>query len=127
MKKLNIAGCRRMLETQRGELLSGPYKEGISVERVPDSVEELTLEIERNMAVDVLNRKSALLEQVNEALERIAAGDYGVCVTCQKAISPKRLAAVPWAARCLECQQAAENGLRSEAMTGISLRMGSTT
>jgi len=127
MKKLNIQGCRRMLEAKRGELLSGHYKtEGISVERVPDSMEELTLEIERNMGVDALNRKSALLEEVTEALERIAEGDYGVCLACQKAISPKRLAAVPWAARCLECQQAAEDGLRSEAIPSLSLRMGLT-
>ena len=124
MKKLNIEGCKRLLEAKRGELLSGPCKtEGISVERVPDSMEELTLEIERSMVVDTLNRKSALLEQVTEALERIAAGDYGVCLMCQKEISSKRLAALPWATRCLECQQAAENGLCSQAMTGMSARM----
>ena len=127
MKKLNIQGCRRMLEAKRGELLSGNYKtEGISVERVPDSIEELSLEIERSMAVDTLNRKSDLLEEVNDALERIAAGEYGVCLACQKAISPKRLAAVPWTARCLECQQATENAMRSEAMTGMGVRMGLT-
>ena len=128
MRKLNIEGCRRMLEAKRGELLSGPFKtDGITVERVPDSMEELALEIERNVAVDTLNRKAALLDQVNEALERIAGGEYGVCLACQKAISPKRLAALPWAARCLECQEAAENTLRSGAMLGTSLRMGLTT
>jgi len=128
MKKLNIKGCRQMLEAKRGELLSGHYKtEGLSIERVPDSIEELTLEVERNMAVDALNRKSALLEQVTEALERIAGGDYGMCLTCQKEISPKRLAALPWAVRCLECQQAAENALRSGAMQAMSLQVGLTT
>jgi DnaK suppressor protein len=127
MKKLNIEGCRRMLEAKRGELLSAHYKtEGIAVERVPDSMEELTLEIERNMAVDTLNRKAALLYQITEALERIAGGEYGVCLACQKAISPKRLAALPWAALCLECQQAAENNLHSDAITSMSLRMGFT-
>ncbi len=124
MKKLNLAACKRMLEAKREELRSGHYKAaGISVERVPDSMEELTLEIERGMAVDSLNRRSVLLEQVNEALERIAAGDYGVCLMCQKAIAPKRLAALPWANRCLECQQAAENALRSEAMTNMGSRV----
>jgi DnaK suppressor protein len=124
MTKRNLEGCRRVLEAKRGELLSSPYKtEGIVVERVPDLMEELTLEIERNMAVEALDRKVALLGQVTEALERIAGGEYGICLACQKPISPKRLAALPWAALCLECQQAAENRLGSEVRTSMSLRM----
>ncbi len=128
MKKPSIEAYRRMLEAKRYELLSGRYKtEGVSVQRVPDSMEELALEVERSMAADTLNRNTALLEEVTEALERITAGNYGLCLTCQKAIAPKRLAALPWASRCLECQQAAENQLRSEALTGLGSRVGSTT
>lgn len=110
MKKQDIGGCRRMLEAKRRELMSGRYRaDGIAVERVPDSMEELTLEMERNMTVDALNRRAALLGQVNEALERIAAGRYGVCLACENPIPLKRLVALPWAALCLECQQTAEN------------------
>ncbi len=124
MKKQNLEGCKRRLEAMREELRSGHYKmEGISVERVSDSMEELTLEMERSMAVDTLNRKAALLEEVAGALERIAEGSYGLCVTCEKAISPKRLTALPWAARCLECQQSIENQLNSHVIAGSSLRM----
>ena len=124
MKKLNIEGCRRMLETKRGELLSGHCRtEGIVVERVPDSMEELTLEIERNMAVDTLNRNATLLDQVSDALNRIAEGNYGMCLVCEKAISKKRLEALPWAALCLECQQAAENGIGSGTIPSLDLRM----
>jgi DnaK suppressor protein len=127
MNKQTIKGCRRVLEAKRGELLSSHYKiEDIAVERVPDSMEELTLEIERNMAVQALDRKAALLGQVTAALERIAGGKYGVCLACHEPISPKRLAALPWAALCLECQHAVENGLGSEARTSMSLRMGFT-
>jgi DnaK suppressor protein len=125
MNKQTIKTCRRVLEAKRGELLSSPLKtEGLVVERLPDSMEELTQEAQRNLAVDALNRKADLLSQVTEALERIAGGEYGMCLTCQKPISPKRLAALPWAARCLECQEAAENGLRPEAGTSVTLRMG---
>jgi len=124
MKKQDIEGCRRMLEAKRMELQSGRYKaEGIVLERVPDSMEELTLEMERNMAVDTLNRKAALLGQVTDALERMAAGRFGVCVACENLISPKRLAALPWAALCLDCQQAAENRLSSQVITSSDLRM----
>jgi DnaK suppressor protein len=123
MSKKKLKGCRRVLEAKRGELLSNPYKtEGLAVERVPDSMEELTLEVQRNMAVETLDRQAALLGQVTAALERIAGGQYGVCLACRKPISPKRLAALPWAALCLECQQDVESRLGSEARTSMSLR-----
>ena len=124
MNKTNIKGCRRMLEAKRRELLSSHREtEGIAVERVPDWMDELSLEVQRNMAVDALNRKAALLCQVTEALERIAGGKYGVCLACQKAISPKRLAALPWAALCFECQQATENRLGTDARASVGLRL----
>ena len=125
MNKTNIKGCRRMLEAKRAELLSSHHDtEGIAVERVPDSMDEFSLEVQRSMAVDALNRKAALLRQVTEALERIAGGKYGVCLACQEAISPKRLAALPWAALCIECQQATENRLGTDARPSVGLRLG---
>jgi len=109
---------------KKGELLSGRNKaEGITVERVPDSIEELTLEMERSMAVDALNRNAALLGQVIDALDRIAAGRYGICLACESSISTKRLAALPWAALCLECQQIAESGPSSQAVASMGARM----
>jgi DnaK suppressor protein len=125
MNKTNIKGCRRMLEARRAELLSNHHDtEGIAIERVPDSTEEFSLEVQRSMAVDALDRKTALLRQVTEALERIAGGKYGVCLACQGAISPKRLAALPWAALCFECQQATENGPGADAKPSAGLRLG---
>ena len=124
MRKKDIEGSRRLLEAKKEELLSGRHKaEGITVERFPDSIEELTMEMERSMAVDALNRNAALLGQVTEALERLVAGNYGVCIACENAISLKRLAALPWAALCLECQQSAESSPSAQAMTGMSARM----
>jgi RNA polymerase-binding transcription factor DksA len=114
-----------MLEAKRRELLSTRREtEGLAVQRVSDSMEELSLEVQRHMAVEALNRKTAVLCQVTEALERIARGKYGVCLACQGAISPKLLAALPWAALCFECQQATENRLDTEARASVGQRLG---
>jgi RNA polymerase-binding transcription factor DksA len=84
MNKTNINGCRRILEAKRRELLSTHHEtEGIAVQRVSDAMEGLSLEFQRHMAVDALNRKTAALCQVTEALERIAVGKYGLCLACQ--------------------------------------------
>ena len=48
------------------------------------------------------------LADVEEALDRIAKGTYGVCVDCGTRISPERLAALPQAARCITCQRRVE-------------------
>jgi DnaK suppressor protein len=48
------------------------------------------------------------LQLVEEALARIPEGRFGMCRECGEPIEPKRLQAVPWAERCLKCQEQAE-------------------
>ena len=52
-----------------------------------------------------------LLALVNEALERVKGGSYGLCVSCQGEVQVKRLEAVPWARHCIECQEKQDQGL----------------
>jgi DnaK suppressor protein len=52
-----------------------------------------------------------VLQLVNEALERIEQGSYGVCVSCQEEVQNRRLEAVPWASYCVDCQSKLEQGL----------------
>jgi DnaK suppressor protein len=56
----------------------------------------------------------AMLQMINEALERIEEKTYGICVNCDEPIQPKRLEAVPWAVYCLRCQGLQEKGLLNE-------------
>lgn len=44
------------------------------------------------------------LRQIEDALERIKVGTYGRCSECGKRIEKKRLSAVSWAVRCVNCQ-----------------------
>jgi len=52
-----------------------------------------------------------LLQLVNEALERVKDGTYGLCVSCQGEVQVKRLEAVPWARHCIECQEKQDLGI----------------
>lgn len=45
------------------------------------------------------------LKMVEEALERTDSDDYGVCTDCGAAISGRRLEAIPWANRCVACEE----------------------
>jgi RNA polymerase-binding transcription factor len=57
------------------------------------------------------NTDRQVLQQVDEALERLKGGNFGVCVECGEKMVPKRLEAVPWARHCLSCQEREEKGL----------------
>ena len=45
------------------------------------------------------------LRMIEEALDRIEAGDYGICHSCEEPIPAKRLEALPWAKYCVTCQE----------------------
>jgi DnaK suppressor protein len=53
----------------------------------------------------VLNLHHQDLRLVNEALQRIERGEYGVCQECGEAIALNRLQVLPWARYCLTCQE----------------------
>ena len=48
---------------------------------------------------------------IDEALLRLEDEEYGECQNCEEKINPKRLAAIPWARYCLNCQELLEKGL----------------
>jgi len=103
--------CRRVLEAKRAELTASLSKaKDIVIERVPDEMDESVLANQRDLAVYNLNREAFILRLVSKALERIAAGEYGICMECEEPVSVKRLLALPWAALCLKCQETADRG-----------------
>ena len=55
-----------------------------------------------------LNRHRARLRAIEEALLRIDEGTFGSCEDCGEEISVGRLNAVPFALRCVECQETQE-------------------
>ena len=66
----------------------------------------------REMAFAV---RGLLVERANrlaEALERLRAGDYGVCEACGEPIAPARLRAIPEVITCVACQDAEERRAR---------------
>ena len=98
-----------ILERKAAELVQVLRKrDGIAIEKSADQMDEIQYASERDLAIRNVDRESSLLRQVKAALRRIHDGSFGTCIECESAISPKRLAAVPWASRCIQCQEAAD-------------------
>src|SRR5215467_15270052 len=51
------------------------------------------------------NTDRTILNMIDEALKRIKANEYGLCMNCQEEMQQKRLEAVPWAKNCISCQE----------------------
>jgi len=69
----------------------------MAIEASPDELDRIQHASERDYAMGNLERDSVRLREVRTALGRIRAGTFGVCAGREENISPKRLAAVPWA------------------------------
>jgi DnaK suppressor protein len=57
------------------------------------------------VALQLNHFDSMQLKMVDAALDRMDGGDYGLCADCGDPISGKRLEAIPWAVRCVSCQE----------------------
>ena len=87
------------------------HREGITIERSADQLEEIQAASERALAVCNLDREFNQLRNARAALRRTQEGSFGICQECDQDIHPKRLAAVPWATFCIRCQEAADHNL----------------
>jgi len=100
---------QEVLERKESELVQVlRTRDDIAIEKSADQMDEIQYASERDLAIRNLDRESNLLRQVRTALQRIRDGSYGTCIECEWAISPKRLLAVPWTSRCIQCQETAD-------------------
>ena len=98
---------RAMLLERRAEVLAGLGGKVDCAVRLENLAEDDQAQISHDEFV--LSRMNGLdyrqLRLVEEALDRLEAGDYGICLSCDEPIAEKRLRALPWARYCVTCQE----------------------
>jgi DnaK suppressor protein len=109
MTETELNKFEKTLESKQAELEQiVRNRDGIVIEKSADALDEVQHAAERELAIRNLDRDSNLLRNVRSALRRIEDGSFGMCVYCEEEISPRRLAAVPWAPFCIRCQEQAD-------------------
>jgi DnaK suppressor protein len=63
---------------------------------------------DREQAFHMASREGKYLFYIEEALDRVRNGTYGICKKCGKLIPKARLEAVPTAKMCIQCKSAQE-------------------
>jgi RNA polymerase-binding transcription factor len=107
--KSAVRTFQEILERKQAELVRLLQNgDDIAIDKSADPMDEIQHAAEWDLTIRNADRKSTLLGDVNASLQRIRDGSFGNCIECDVAISPKRLAALPWAPRCLQCQETAD-------------------
>jgi DnaK suppressor protein len=105
----DLRSVRNTLEAQLRESLSSKVLgDSIRIHQVADPLDMTQESAERDLAGEMLERESALARNIRSAIGRIQDGSYGICIECDEEIAPARLKAIPWAERCILCQEGAE-------------------
>jgi DnaK suppressor protein len=70
----------------------------------PDLGDQATAETERSFMLRLRGRERRLLKKIDEAVERIEQGTFGICDRCGNEIDVRRLEARPVTTMCIECK-----------------------
>jgi DnaK suppressor protein len=116
-KGKKLQDIRKKLLKQR-ELLLAEAREALNAlpgqTVFPDMGDQATAETDRNFMLRLRSREQKLIKKIDEALDRIDSGTFGICDDCGMEINIKRLDARPVTTLCMECktQQEEEERIR---------------
>ena len=82
--------------------------------QVKDAEEQSMEDFVLGMDFALMEMESETLKKIDEALQRLEEGSYGVCVECGQKIVEARLKALPFANACRECQEQLEERVEAE-------------
>jgi DnaK suppressor protein len=104
-----VEGFRKALMDMRQKLLAGisesPVPEALVTQSdIGDIIDQAGDERDRELSLLLSGRDKEKLLAINEALEKLNEGDYGVCEECGEKIGPGRLKVIPLAKLCVSCQ-----------------------
>ena len=119
MNKRNLTHFKKRLTHELEELIKGKdcNFDGLndSEEVLPDIVDRASSFIDRSLSQNFCDRESLRIRKIEQAIESMANGDYGICERCGEDIAVKRLKANPAARHCIECKTEIETRERLTA------------
>lgn len=120
MSKKKLEEFRKLLLNKKNDLIKEAvlsFGDLTEVQEVmPDMTDQASAEMDRNFMLRIKDRERKLILKINEVLERIDEGTYGVCEICGDMIGEQRLHVRPETTQCIECKTDMEERERREAM-----------
>jgi len=100
--KKALLGKKSELEKsiRKGLLPGGPGTDGHG-----DFADRSAAANEQEINIHLKQTDAKLLRAIEDALQRIEAGSFGICIECEEEIAHPRLKAVPWTKVCIGCKE----------------------
>lgn len=101
LTKTQVAELRRILEARRGELIANIQERAatgakVEADQVIEELDQAAASQNQAVTLRVMDKEVKLLRQINFALAKFDAGEYGLCEGTEEPIGYKRLKVVPW-------------------------------
>ena len=77
--------------------------------RLGDATDTAEADIQDDIEFALIQMKTETLNKIGAALTRLGEGTYGYCYECGGEITERRLRALPFAARCKNCEEVRES------------------
>lgn len=107
----DLQARRSTLNGQRDAYLDGSSRaEHARAVLLQDGDDATQRDAEREVDFARTDRDVVALAEIDQALQRLASGHYGQCITCGDEIALARLQLAPQAARCVACEALRERG-----------------
>lgn len=118
MRKAVLKAAREKLTEMRRQVLrelgedlkegrEGGKQEGM------DTYDLASEERDREISFILTDREREKVQAIQEALDRVDGGSYGICESCDSEIAPARLNAMPFTRLCVNCQAEQEKEART--------------
>lgn len=109
MRKATLKAARDRLQRMKRQVLreiSDDLKEGREGAKDDgmDTYDLASEERDREISFILSDRERGKLQAIEDALERIEDGTYGICESCEAEIAAARLEAMPFTRLCVSCQ-----------------------
>ena len=99
---------RLLLANKANALQDQSHRHSLTQDEPRDEPEEAERLRARDTAMLMNERDMQLAQRIERAINKIDAGEYGRCMDCDTDIEVERLRALPWAERCIACQEELE-------------------
>lgn len=116
LTQAEVSSLYQLLQVRRASIMD-QYRQDVRAgqdsleEGTEDLVDKANMAYNRELLFSLSDNEREQLQLVDDALDRLENGDYGLCQHSDQPIPKRRLEAVPWARYRAEIQELAEKGL----------------
>ena len=107
MRASDLRKYKGVLLTRKQEIEEAPERSTAVDEamRTGDWVDHSSRENDLHINLALKQTDTKLVRAIDEALQRVDGGTFGICMDCEEIIPQARLDAVPWTRVCVNCKE----------------------